>query len=257
MQKRTRKKPPKASDEINAEAPLNRQGYIDCLLNFARRVELAGTAGKPLVLDRFDARGVERPEALTVVQLCLAVMQAQQFARNIDPNSATIREINGLAEAGLILRHWVRVFAIRYGVDPTALVVEAGHADSNAWANLAAAVSAGRPENAESGGEPPASHKTRDYIGASQAQRELDLPTYKAFKRWLENHSDVRTRRPRKNRLEIHAGDLLAAKRKAEVVRGADDLSDEMMADIRAREIERRKAQVLAARAAAPRSRKA
>ena len=92
---------------------------------------------------------------------------------------------------------------------------------------------------------------TRDYIPAARAQTEMDFPTYKHLTRWLAKHPDVRTHKPSKNRLLVHAGDLLAAKaNKDEREFEATNVPGEVLADEHAQRLEQHKAEVRARRTA-------
>jgi hypothetical protein len=89
----------------------------------------------------------------------------------------------------------------------------------------------------------------RDYVPASQAQREMEFPTYKRLTCWLTQHPDIRTCKPSKNRLLVHAGDLLASKAKTDEGEfEAASAPAEAVADEYAKRIEQRKARVRKAR---------
>jgi hypothetical protein len=74
----------------------------------------------------------------------------------------------------------------------------------------------------------------------------LRIPHLRALKQFLRQHPGIRTRNPRKNRLEIHAGDLVATIAKHPITT-ADPLDADAGLVDAVLEIARRKNEVLSA----------
>jgi len=85
-----------------------------------------------------------------------------------------------------------------------------------------------------------------EYMHATDIQRELGC-SYKALKRFLGEHPEIRQRKPAKNRLLVHASDFLRVKvetsrKEAETLAFLDNVPDEDLADRFAKRVEARKA---------------
>ena len=91
---------------------------------------------------------------------------------------------------------------------------------------------------------------TRDYRPATEVQAILGC-SYKVFTDWLDNHPEIRRRKPSKNRLLVHVGDALAwkAQKDKRESEATDDQSAEEVSDRYAKTIEERKVKENARRA--------
>lgn len=239
----TRKTAPKHTEK-RRDAPFDRRARFNDLLAFARRLERDGKKGKPLATSN-------EPDDISWT-LRHALLKVELFGRGMDVLSAPIAELNVLGEASRILHHWTRVYAKRYGADPTALLAEVMRAESEAWKNFAAAVDARKAPadvGAAKGGKnrrrPPSEKKMwqANCLPATEVQICLGW-SYKHLTKWLADHPKIHRYKPSKNRLMVHVYDVLHCKAKGDKLafEAADDQSAEELADGFAKCIEERKA---------------
>jgi hypothetical protein len=81
----------------------------------------------------------------------------------------------------------------------------------------------------------PANDEIGDYVPASYCLDTDMLTTYKKLTAFLRRHPEIRTRKPNRQRLLVHAADFMRAQSQEEADRGVDEGSDAAIAVYEAR----------------------